>query len=114
VIIAAGIVASFFYIITLQKTSELGVMKAIGTTTGYLSRTLTLQVLPLGLVGVIAGTAIACVVSLAIGTAVPFDVSTSRFFVFGGILLAVAMLGTLLSLLHVARVDPLDAISKAG
>jgi len=114
VIIAAGIVASFFYIITLQKMPELGVMKAIGTTTGYLARTLTLQVLLLGLVGVIVGSAIAFVVSLAIGTAVPFELSTSRFFVFGGILLAVAMLGTVLSLLRVARVDPLDAISKAG
>lgn len=114
VVIAAGIIAAFFYIITLQKTPELGVMKAIGTKTAYLARTLIAQVLLLGLVGVVLGTAIACIVSLAIGGAVPFDLATSQFFVFGGVLLAVAVLGTLLSLLRVAKVDPLDAISKAG
>jgi putative ABC transport system permease protein len=114
VVIAAGIVASFFYIITLQKMPELGVMKAIGTTTAYIARTLVLQVVLLGLVGVIVGTAIACIVSVAIGSAVPFDLSVPQFFVFGGILLVVAILGTVLSLVRVARVDPLDAISKAG
>ena len=114
VVITAGIVASFFFIITLQKMPELGVMKAIGTKTGYLARTLIVQVALLGLVGVILGTVIAWGVSLLIGNAVPFDLSMRQFVVFGAVLLVVALLGTLLSLLRVARVDPLDAISKAG
>jgi len=114
VVIAAGIVASFFYIITLQKMPELGVMKAIGTKTGYLARALIVQVVLLALVGVIIGTAIACIVQIVIGTAVPFDLDTGQFFIFGGILLVVAILGTMLSLLRVARVDPLDAINNAG
>jgi ABC-type antimicrobial peptide transport system permease subunit len=33
---------------------------------------------------------------------------------YGSILLVVGMLGTLLSLVRIARVDPLDAINKAG
>lgn len=114
VVIAAGIVASFFYIITLQKMPELGVMKAIGTKTAYLARALIAQVALLALIGVIVGTAIACIVQIVIGTAVPFDLDTRQFFVFGGILLVVAVLGTMLSLLRIARVDPLDAINNAG
>jgi putative ABC transport system permease protein len=114
VVIAAGIVASFFYIITLQKMPELGVMKAIGTKTAYIARALILQLTALGLVGVIVGTAIACLVQIAIGTAVPFDLDANQFFIFGGILLLVAILGTLLSLQRIARVDPLDAINNAG
>jgi len=114
VVIAAGIVASFFYIITLQKMPELGVMKAIGTKTAYIARALILQVVALGVVGVVAGTAVACIVQILIGSAVPFDLDSSQFFIFGGILLVVAVLGTLLSLSQVARVDPLDAINKAG
>jgi putative ABC transport system permease protein len=98
----------------LQKLPELGVMKAIGTKTGYLARTLIVQVALLGFIGVILGTVIAWGVSLLIGNAVPVDLSMRQFVVFGAILLVVALLGTLLSLLRVARVDPLDAISKAG
>ena len=114
VVIAAGIVASFFYIITLQKMPELGVMKAIGTRTSYIAWNLIVQVLLLGLVGVALGSTIAWLISLAIGGAVPFALSAAQILQFGAILLAVAALGTLLSLLRVARVDPLDAINKAG
>ncbi len=114
VVIAAGIIAAFFYIITLQKMPELGVIKALGTKTNYLAGSLIVQVALLGLVGVVLGTAIACIVSLAIGNAVPFDLSVPQFFIFGGILLAVAVLGAVLSLLRIVRVDPLDAINKAG
>lgn len=114
VVIAAGIVAAFFYIITLQKIPELGVMKAIGTKTVYLAKTLLSQVILLGVAGVIIGMGIAFVVELFIGGTVPFTLELEQFLLYGGILLAVAVIGTLLSLLRVARVDPLDAINNAG
>ena len=114
VVIAAGIIASFFYIITLQKMPELGVMKAIGTKTIVIARALIAQVLILGLVGVVLGTVIASGVQFAIGSAVPFALDPGQFVVFGGVLLVVAVLGTLLSLQRIARVDPLDAINNAA
>lgn len=114
VVIAAGIVASFFYIITLQKTPELGVMKALGTTTGYIARNLITQVSLLSLVGVILGVVIAWAMALAVGTAVPYTLDPAKIALFSVILLAVAILGTVLSLRQVARIDPLDAINKAG
>jgi len=114
VVIAAGIIAAFFYIITLQKMPELGVMKAIGTGTGYLARTLIAQVLGLALVGVLLGISIADTLALIIGNAVPYSITTQRMALFGIILLLVAVGGTALSLTRIARVDPLDAINKAG
>jgi putative ABC transport system permease protein len=114
VVIAAGIVASFFYIITLQKVPELGVMKALGTTTGYIARNLITQVTLLSLVGVILGVVIAWAMALAVGTTVPYTLNPARIGLFSAILLAVAVLGTVLSLRQVARIDPLDAINKAG
>lgn len=114
VVIAAGIVAAFFYIITLQKIPELGVMKAIGTKTAYLAKALLSQVVILGVAGVIVGTAIAYIVELIIGGTVPFALETSQFLLYGGILLGVAVIGTLLSLFRVARIDALDAINNAG
>lgn len=114
VVIAAGILAAFFYILTLQKMPELGVMKAIGTGTAYLARTLIAQVLALALVGVLLGISIADTLALLIGNAVPYSVTTERMALFGGTLLLVAVAATVLSLTRIARVDPLDAINKAG
>jgi len=114
VVIAAGIIAAFFYIITLQKMPELGVMKAIGTGTGYLARTLITQVLALAVIGVLVGISIADTLALIIGNAIPYSISTQRMALFGSVLLLVAVGGTALSLARIARVDPLDAINKAG
>jgi putative ABC transport system permease protein len=114
VVIAAGIIAAFFYIITLQKMPELGVMKAIGTGTGYLARTLIAQVLALAVVGVLLGISVADTLALIIGTAIPYSISTQRMALFGGILLLVAVGGTGLALSGFGRVDPLDAINMAG
>ncbi len=114
VVIAAGIIAAFFYIITLQKLPELGVMKAIGTGTGYLVRTLIAQVLAIAVVGILLGISVADTLALVIGNAVPYSITVQRMALFGGILLLVAIGGTVLSLARIARVDPLDAINKAG
>jgi putative ABC transport system permease protein len=114
VIIAAGIIAAFFYIITLQKMPELGVMKAIGASTGYLARALVSQVVGLALAGVLIGISIADTLAIVIGNAVPYSISVNRMALFGSLLLLVAVGGTALSLLRIARVDPLDAINTAG
>jgi putative ABC transport system permease protein len=93
---------------------ELGVMKAIGTNTAYLARTLIAQVLALAIVGVLLGISIADTLALIIGTSIPYSISTGRMALFGSVLLLVAVGGTALSLTRIARVDPLDAINKAG
>jgi ABC-type antimicrobial peptide transport system permease subunit len=49
-----------------------------------------------------------------IGSAVPYSISATRMALFGSFLLVVAVVGTLLSLWRIARVDPLDAISAPG
>lgn len=114
VVIGAGIIAAFFYIITLQKTAELGVMKALGAHTGYLAQALVVQAALLTLIGVAIGIAIASGVGAAVGTAMPYDITAPRMLLFGGVLLLVAILGTSLSLTRIARIDPLDAINKVA
>jgi putative ABC transport system permease protein len=114
VVIAAGIIAAFFFIITLQKMPELGVMKAIGTKTAYLAKTLLLQVAILGVIGIIVGVALSWLMDLVIGGSVPFALELRSMALYGTILLVVGMIGTLLSLVRIARVDPLDAINNAG
>jgi putative ABC transport system permease protein len=114
VVIAAGIIAAFFYILTLQKMPELGVMKAIGAGTGTIARSLVAQAVTLAVIGVLLGIPIADTLELVIGGAVPYSISASRMALFGSFLLVVAVGGTLLSLWRIARVDPLDAIAAPG
>lgn len=114
VVIAAGIIAAFFYIITLQKMPELGVMKAVGAGTAYLGQALVLQVALLALIGVLIGISLADTLDLIIGDTVPYAISGKRMALFGSLLLITAVGGTLLSLVRIARVDPLDAINSAN
>lgn len=114
VVIAAGIIAAFFFILTLQKMSELGVMKAIGATTWVLAKALIIQSIILGIIGVLIGIAAGCIVWYLAEGVVPYQIRWEQMAMYGTILLTVAIVGTLLSLVRIARVDPLDAINKAN
>ncbi len=114
VVIAAGIIAAFFFILTLQKMSELGVMKALGATTWVLAKALIIQSIILGIIGVLIGIAAGCLVWYLAEGFVPYQVRWEQMAMYGSILLIVAIVGTLLSLVRIARVDPLDAINKVA
>lgn len=114
IVIAAGIIAAFFFILTLQKMSELGVMKALGATTGTLATALIIQSVILGTIGVLIGISAGCIVQIAADGVVPYQIRWQQMLMYGLLLLAVAVVGTLLSLFRIARVDPLDAINKAN
>lgn len=114
IVIAAGIIAAFFFILTLQKMGELGVMKALGATTWELAKALIVQSIVLGVIGVLVGIAAGCTIQILADGVVPYKLQWTQMAVFSIIILAVAVIGTLLSLFRIARVDPLDAINKVG
>ena len=114
VVIAAGIIAAFFFILTLQKMSELGVMKALGATSRVLANALVIQSAILGVIGVLIGIAAGCLVAYLAEGVVPYQVRWQQMVMYGVVLLLVAVVGTLLSLIRIVRVDPLDAINSAN
>lgn len=114
VVIAAGIIAAFFFIITLQKMSELGVMKALGATTATLAKALVLQSIFLSVIGITVGIIVSWLLQMVLEGTVPYRVQGGQMLMYGTILLVVAVTGTLLSLFRIARVDPLDAINRAN
>lgn len=114
IVIAAGIIAAFFFILTLQKMGELGVMKALGATTFELAKALIFQAIFLGIIGVLIGIGAGLLMQILAEGTVPYQLDWMQTLMFGGLILAVAIVGTLLSLFRIARVDPLDAINKAG
>jgi putative ABC transport system permease protein len=112
VVIAAFIIAAFFYVLTLQKTSQFGVLKVIGASTAVLGRDLLGQVLLLTTTGIIAGALLSRGVAQVIPGGVPFLLEGPTVALYAGVLLAVALLGALLSLRRIAGIDALTAIGR--
>lgn len=110
--IAALILAVFFYIITLQKTAQIGILKAIGASTGFLARDLLAQVVLLTVGGIAVGAVLTFGIAALIPPAVPFALDASVVLGYGTVLLVVALLGMLLSLRRIATIDPLIAIGR--
>ena len=111
-VIAALVMTVFFYVITLQKTHQFGVLKAIGARTSTLALDLVGQVVILTLIGTIVGAALANAIAAIIPADVPFSLSNNVVVVYGLVLVAVGIVGSLLSAVRVARIDPLIAIGR--
>jgi putative ABC transport system permease protein len=99
-------------VITLQKTSLFGVLKAIGASTRSLAVDLVGQVAVLTVIGAAIGALLANIVSALIPANVPFSLSNDVVILYGLVLLVVAVLGSLLSAWRIARIDPLLAIGR--
>lgn len=111
-VIAALVLAAFFYVITLQKTNQFGVLKALGSRMSYLAWDLVSQVVMLSVVGVLLGAALTYLVARMIPADVPFALSNRLVVIYGFVLLLVSLLGTILSLVRIARIDALIAIGR--
>ncbi|MEK7784937.1 MAG: FtsX-like permease family protein [Chloroflexota bacterium] len=111
-VIAAFIVAVFFYVITLQKTNQFGVLKAFGASTGFLARGLIGQVLCLSLIGIGLGALLTYSVAAIMPESIPFNLAREIVVNYSAVLLLVALGGALLSLRQIATIDPLIAIGR--
>lgn len=108
--ISALLIGVFFYVITLQKTHQLGVLKAIGTKNSYLANSLVVQALFLSVVAM--GISIVLVEGLQkiLPESMPFLLTTAMIGQYAGIFIVISILGTLISLYQVLKVDALEAI----
>ncbi|WP_410771173.1 ABC transporter permease [Fontibacillus sp. BL9] len=113
-IIAAFVLAVFFYVITIQKMNQFGVLKAIGAKTGFLARSLLFQVLSLSIFSLAIGIALTYGVSFILPDSMPFELNLKLVGGSSLLFLAVAVIGSLLSLLRVAKVDAMEAIGRAA
>ncbi|WP_318283058.1 ABC transporter permease [Paenibacillus silvae] len=53
--ISAFVLGVFFYVITMQKTNQFGIMKAIGASNRFLSKAIVSQVFTLSLTSIVVG-----------------------------------------------------------
>lgn len=111
-VIAAFVLAVFFYVITLQKTQQFGVLKALGAKTGYLAGNLIGQVILLSVISIGMGVGCTFGIQNLFPEGIPFTISNQMLVQYSLLLLAVAVLGSLLSLFRVVKVDAIEAIGR--
>ncbi|CAM3868550.1 ABC transporter permease [Mesobacillus zeae] len=112
-IISAIVLAVFFYVITLQKINQFGVLKAIGAKTSYLSINIVSQVTFLTILSLIVSVSITYGLSFILPAGMPFVLTPSVVLICSGLFLVVSLGGAALSLYRVAKVDAIDAIGRA-
>ncbi|WP_303323392.1 ABC transporter permease [Actinomyces radicidentis] len=111
VLIAALVLGIFLYVLTLQKRPVLGILKARGVPTRYLIGSGGAQTTILAAAGVLIGLALTLLTGLVLPDAVPFRLSPALDAGITTAFILVAVLGGLISVRVVARIDPVEAIS---
>ncbi|TWI59654.1 ABC transporter permease [Halalkalibacter nanhaiisediminis] len=108
--ISSIIVAIFLYVLTVQKISMFGVMKAQGISSSYLSRSVVAQTFILSFIGTVIGFALTLISGAILPAAIPVSFDLTSMMLYGTILIIVAMVGAVFSVLTIVRIDPLKAI----
>jgi putative ABC transport system permease protein len=111
-VISALVVGAFFTVLTIQRTHEIAVVRALGASTGYLLRDSMMQSFVLLLVsaGVGIGLGVAAGAALA-STPMPFALDAGAIAIATALLLALGLVGAAIAVLRIARIDPLAALS---
>ncbi|MDF2723171.1 MAG: hypothetical protein K0Q59_2846 [Paenibacillus sp.] len=113
-IISSFVLAVFFYVITIQKSSQFGILKAIGTRTGYLVRSVALQVLLLSTGSLAVSMLLIQATEAILPGGMPFLLQSSTLVWTSGAFIAMSLAGSLLSVWKVTTIDALDAIGRTA
>lgn len=109
-IISLFVLAVFFYIINLQKLSDFGTLKALGTKTSYLVKHVLSEMGILSVTSIILSFGITYLISLSMPASMPFNLSWPVMLGTGGLFIAITLISAALSLIKVIKVDPIIAI----
>ncbi|MBO9130772.1 ABC transporter permease [Bacillus sp. 165] len=112
IVISAFIVAVFFYVITIQKTSQFGVMKAIGASNRFISKAIVAQVFILSTFGILVGIALTYLTALAFPKNMPFDLDAKLVGIYALGLLIISLLSSIISVRQITKIDPLTALGR--
>jgi len=111
-VIGATVIGVFFYVLTLQKVGQIGILKAIGASSWFVFRQLLVQVLLISTIGLIIALPLTVVTVDLLQASVPLLVEPSRIVLTVVLLLGTAVVGVLFSGRRIATVDPLIALGQ--
>lgn len=109
-IISALIIAVFFYVMTMQKIPQFGVLKALGAKMSTLSLSLAYQVLILSLIGIVIGNILTFATASVLPSSMPFVLSIKDAIMVSILFLVISVASSLFSIKKVKKVDAVSAI----
>ncbi|GEK35241.1 ABC transporter permease [Kurthia sibirica] len=112
IVISAFIIAVFFYVITMQKTQQFGVMKAIGASNGFIGRAIVSQVILLSVFGIGIGVLLTYVTAMILPENMPFSLDPTLVTIYALVLLVIALLSSIISVRQIVKIDPLTALGR--
>ena len=110
VIISAAVLGVFFYVITIQKQKQFGVLKAIGMKMSELTGYIMSQVLILSLIGVTIGNLLSVGMASMLPGSMPFFLRTPMVIIISIVFIVISLVTSLVSVRKVAKVDPMVII----
>jgi putative ABC transport system permease protein len=111
IIISAVVIGAFFTVWTIQRTREIGLVKALGASNGYLLRDALGQVLILMSASTLIGTLAAIWAGQRFAEAgSSFLLDLGTMFASGLLLIVAGLAGSALSVRLITRVDPIIAL----
>ena len=110
IIITAFVLGIFIYVLTIQKTSMFGVMKAQGISNGHIGGSVIIQTLLLVALGIVIGLFFTALTGYFLSDVIPFAVNIMFYLVITGAFFLFALFGGLFSVNAVLKIDPLKAI----
>lgn len=112
IVISAFIIAVFFYVITMQKTQQFGVMKAMGASNGFIARSIIAQVFLLSVIGIVGGVALTYLTAALLPENMPFNLDPLLLITYAVVLLIIALGSSLISVRQITKIDPLIALGR--
>ncbi|MBU5455524.1 ABC transporter permease [Caproiciproducens sp. MSJ-32] len=109
-VISAMILAVFFYITTMQKIPQFGVLKALGAKMSTLSKSLIYQVSILSLIAIFIGNVLTFISASLLPASMPFVLSFKDAVMVSLLFLMISILSSLFSIKKVSKVDAISAI----
>ncbi len=110
VVIGALILTAFFYILTMQKMKQLGILKAIGIRTWTIGSGLVLQVFVLTLLSLAFSLCVTLGVSQVLPSGIPFRFEWETSLGYGALLIGTALIGSVIPLRALKKLEPADAM----
>jgi len=114
-LIGALVIGIFFYVLTLQKIAQTGLLKAIGASSGYVFRQLLLQVMVVSTAGVAIAIPLAVLTERLLARSpdgVPIAFRTSDYLLTAVLLVVMGLVGAAFSLRQITRLDPIIALGR--
>lgn len=109
-VIVALVIGAFFTVWTVQRSHELAVLRAVGSSTGFLLRDGLIQAASLLVtftgIGVAAGLFLAAIMPAA----VPFAIEASPVAAASSLMVVLGLAGAALAVVRITRIDPLTAL----